>query len=94
MNELFSVMLNVISPIMLVMGSGYIIGKLYNPDPRSLSVYLIYLFTPALVFRGIYETELPTGDLVGVGVVVIGVALVMMIIGYGVARLLGYTARQ
>ncbi|MEO1163940.1 MAG: AEC family transporter [Chloroflexota bacterium] len=94
MNELFSVMLNVISPIMLVMGFGYIIGKLYNPDPRSLSVYLIYLFTPALVFRGIYETELPTGDLLGVGVVVIGVALVMMVIGYGAARLLGYTARQ
>lgn len=91
--ELLNIMLNVIGPVMLVMGIGYVIGKIYNPDPRSLSVYLIYLFTPALVFRGIYQTELPTGDLLSVGVVVIGVALVMMVLGFGIARLMGLSPR-
>lgn len=91
--QLLQIMLDVIAPIMLVMGFGFIIGRRFDPDPRSLSVFLIYLFTPALVFSGIYTTELPTGDLVGVALVAIGVALVMMAVGYGVARLLRYTPR-
>lgn len=91
--QLLQIMLDVIAPIMLVMGIAYVIGKRFDPDPRSLSVFLIYLFTPALVFSGIYTTELPTGDLVGVAVVVVGVAVVMMAIGYGSARTFSYTPR-
>lgn len=91
--QLLQIMLDVIAPIMLIMGAGYLIGKRFDPDPRSLSVFLIYLFTPSLVFSGIYTTELPTGDLIGVAGVVVGVALVMMAIGFGVARLLRYSAR-
>lgn len=90
--ELLSIMLDVIAPIMLVMAIGYLIGKRFNPDPRSLSVYLIYLFTPALVFQGVYEAELST-ELLGVAVVVIVVAFAMAAIGFVVARLLKYSTR-
>ncbi|GAB5491086.1 MAG: AEC family transporter [Phototrophicaceae bacterium] len=90
--ELLSIMLNVITPIMLVMSFGYIIGKKFDPDPRSLSVYLIYLFTPALVFKGVYEAEL-SGALLGVGVVAIFSAISMAIIGFVVARVMNYSTR-
>lgn len=91
--ELLNIMLNVIMPIMLVMSIGFIIGKRFNPDPRSLSVYLIYLFTPALVFKGVYQAEL-SGSLVGVGAVAFLSALAMAIIGFIVARVMGYSTRE
>ena len=90
---LLNIMLNVIAPIMLVMSIGYIIGKRFDPDPRSLSVFLIYLFTPALVFKGVYEADLG-GALLGVGGVALLSALVMAVIGFIVARLLGYSTRE
>ncbi len=90
--ELLSIMLDVIAPIMLVMLIGYIIGKRFNPDPRSLSVYLIYLFTPALVFKGVYEAEL-SGALFGVGAVAIFSAISMAIVGFIVARMMNYSTR-
>lgn len=90
---LLNIMLNVIAPIMLVMSIGYIIGKRFDPDPRSLSVFLIYLFTPALVFKGVYEADLG-GALFGVGAVALLSALVMAVIGFIVARLLNYSTRE
>lgn len=94
MFALLGIMLNVIAPIMLVMGIGYVIGKRFDPDPRTLSVYLIYLFTPALVFKGIYETELTGGDIGKIALIVVGVALCMALIGTIVARVFRYTPKQ
>ncbi|MEO1290956.1 MAG: hypothetical protein AAFV93_24735, partial [Chloroflexota bacterium] len=76
---LLGIMLNVIAPIMLVMSIGYIIGKRFDPDPRSLSVFLIYLFTPALVFKGVYEADIG-GALLGVTGVAVFYAITMAII--------------
>jgi hypothetical protein len=91
--ELLSIMLNVIGPIFVVVGIAFFIGKRYDPDPRSLSVYLIYLFTPALVFRGIYQTELTGGEIGGIAGMVIGVALIMTLIATLIARFLKYEER-
>jgi malate permease and related proteins len=93
MTQLLSIMLNVISPIMLVMGIAFIISMRFNPDPKTLSVYLIYLFTPSLVFRGIYKTELPSNQLIGVASVAVGVAFTMALLGYIVARFMKYKPR-
>lgn len=88
--ELLSIMLNVIGPIFVIVGIAFFISRRYNPDPRSISVYLIYLFTPALVFRSIYQSELTGAEIGGIAVLVIGVALTMVLIGTLVARLLHY----
>jgi malate permease and related proteins len=93
MLELLSIMLNVIAPILLVMGIGFIIGKRFNPEPATLSVYLIYLFTPALVFKGIYTTEVPGDELLGLAGVVVGVAFGTMVLAFLAARFLNYSPR-
>jgi hypothetical protein len=93
MLDLLSIMFNVIVPIFLVIGVAYGIGKRFNPDPRGLSVFLIYLFIPALVFRGTYQSQLSGGELGGIAIVVVGVALAMMALGLIVSRLLNYPAR-
>jgi hypothetical protein len=91
--ELLSIMLNVIGPIFLIVGIAFFISRRYNPDPRSISVYLIYLFTPSLVFRSIYQSELTGAEIGGIAVVVIGVALTMTLVGTVAARLLRYEIR-
>lgn len=93
MAELLSIILDVIAPIFLVIGIAYIIGRTLKPDPRSISPFLIYLFTPALVFRSLYQTELTGGEIGGLTGVVFGVAFLMMAAGIGVARLLKYDTR-
>ena len=94
MFDLLSIMLNVIAPILLVMGAGFVIGKRYNPDPRTLSVYLIYLFTPSLVFKGIYDTKLETNQLLALTVLVLGVAFGTLGIAWLAARSLKFNTRS
>jgi malate permease and related proteins len=94
MTELLGIILNVISPVFIVAGLGALVGRVFKPDPRTLSVYLIYLFSPALVYDGLASSELPTDQLLRVGAVVIGVALVMALISYGLARLQNLSQRM
>lgn len=93
MAELLSIIWNVIAPIFVVVGIAYYIGRVLKPDPRSISPYLIYLFTPALVFRSLYETQLTGGEIGGLIGVVLGLAFFMAVIGIAVARLLKYNTR-
>lgn len=86
MVAIIQIMLDVIAPIFLVMGVAYAISRRFKPEPRPLSVFLIYLFTPALVFRGIYTTELTGGEIGRIAVVVVGVAFAMTLVGTLVAR--------
>lgn len=88
MLAILQIMLDVIAPIFLVMGIAFLIAKRFNPDPRSLSVFLIYLFTPALVFRGIYTTQLRGDEIGRIAIVVVLVALAMMAVGMIAGRLL------
>ena len=81
MSELLNIMANVILPVFMVLGAAVLIGKRFNPDPRPISVLLIYLFTPSLVFRGISSTELSGGELGGIAAVTIILALIMAGIG-------------
>lgn len=93
MLNLFNIMFNVIAPIFIVLGITFFIGKRFKPDPRSLSPFIIYLFGPALVFKGIYQTELSGGELGRIGIMVIGVGITMMILATLTARLLNFKQR-
>ncbi len=94
MGDLLSIMVNVIVPIFIVVGISFGIGKIFKPDPRGLSVFLIYLFIPALVFRGTYQSEFTGAEMGQIIVVAVGVALSMMTIALVLARVLGYSQQQ
>ncbi|NOG52404.1 MAG: hypothetical protein HND48_25420 [Chloroflexi bacterium] len=51
MSELLQIFIDVIVPIFLIVGAAFWVGRRLNPDIRSLSTVLIYLFIPALSFR-------------------------------------------
>jgi len=86
MLALLSIMLNVIAPIFLVMGAGALVGRTLNPDTRGFSTLLVYLFIPALVFNSLSTTELPAADVGRIVLMALLFMLVMMGIGYAIAR--------
>jgi predicted permease len=79
--EILSTIYNVITPVLLVMGAAFLVGRRFKPDDRTLSVLLMYLFTPSLVFRGMATMELSGAELGGIAGVAIGLALIMAYLG-------------
>ncbi len=52
------VILQVILPTFLIVGTGYLVGKIERFDPRTLSNLTIYVLTPSLVFHRLYVSPL------------------------------------
>ncbi len=87
MAELLSIMLNVISPIFIIVGIVIVIARRLNPDPRGLSTILVYLFIPSLAFTGIVQSDLRGGEVIGLAAVAVTMSLLMALVGLGVSRL-------
>lgn len=86
MFNVLGIALNVISPIFIIMGASFVIGRRLQPDPRALSVFLIYLLVPMLTFEGIRESQLSPQELGGIAGMVVGMTVVMVALGSLVAR--------
>lgn len=90
MTDLLGIMLNVVSPVFLIVGLVVIIARRLKPDPNGLSTLLVYLFIPALVFNGIVQSDLSGGEVFGVAAVAVGMSLLMSAVGLGVSRAGGF----
>lgn len=86
MSEILSIIFNVIAPIFLVIGAAYLIGKRFNPDAKAISVTLIYLFTPSLVFSGFSSMKIEGSEIGGIAAVAVSMSLTMMLLGILVTR--------
>lgn len=93
MLQIVDILLNVIGPLFLFIGVAVFLGHRFQSDPRGFSVILIYLFIPALVFRGISRSPLEGPELAGILGVVVGVMLVSVLLGLLIERWQGYDAR-
>lgn len=93
MGQILEILLNVISPIFIIIAIGALIGRRFNPDPRAVSTLLIYVFLPALAFQGVSRAQIE-GEIVGMAIAVIGVQVAMMAVGLWAGRLLSLEARQ
>jgi len=81
-----SVLLNVILPVFLVGGSGYLIGRFVVSEPEMLMRIIFYLLAPALIFRSIYMSEISLGSALSIGTFVILVHVTMFIISRALGR--------
>lgn len=90
---LSDILFQTIAPIFIVIGISAFVGWRFKPDPRGLSVFLIYVFVPALVFRGLSDTSLSGGEAGGIAAVAVLVALVMVGMGLAIARFYKYPPR-
>lgn len=94
MSELLDILLNVISPIFMIVGVAFFVGKRFNPDPRAFSTVLIYLFIPALSFRTMIQlpidgvSDIVNGDFGRAFLQITLLSLTMMMAGMLISRLL------
>lgn len=66
MTALLSIFANNLLPVFLAAGSGYLLSKFFNINPRSLSQVIFYIFSPCLVFTLLTKSELSNGPIIRV----------------------------
>ncbi len=90
MAQLFSIFINVVTPVFILVGLAYVLGPRLGIQYRSLSRTAYYLLIPAFIFNVLSRVRV---DLATAGQMVTGVAAVYIATGFlGLlaARLMGY----
>lgn len=82
LSSLLPVFVSTILPVFLVAGAGYVLASFIRLDARSLGRMLFYLFSPALIFRSLYKADIDLLALGHVVIVVVGVMLAGMLLGW------------
>jgi len=80
-----TILLNVILPIFLVGGCGYLVGRFVRSEPVVLTRLVFYLLTPALIFRSIYTSMISLESALSIGGYIILIQLGM----FGISRIVG-----
>ncbi len=86
MELFFSILMNNIAPIFLIILLGYVIGKKFKIDIFTLTKINLYVFVPALIFVKITETTI-TKELVGALGFTLLVIVIMNFVSMGVSRI-------
>lgn len=54
---MLTVFIQVLCPVLIVFLAGYVVGKLFHLNNKTLSTLSLYVLTPALVFQAIYQYD-------------------------------------
>lgn len=84
------VFLNVLLPIFLIVGTGYVFGRSARLDVKSLTKVAFYLLAPALIFHSLYTSTIFGEE---IGIIVLFVALLhfgLFGLGWFGTRVLGW----
>ena len=89
LTSLASILINIISPIVLVAFIGYLLAKKLGVEARPLSRTMLYFFTPALVFASMYRAQL-NSEYLSIGVFALIMTTVMVIVSWAIAKAMRY----
>jgi predicted permease len=87
MTALLNVAINIIGPIFLIIAVAVVYGRRFHPDLRTLSTLLVYVLVPCLVFEGIYQADLQTGQVEKIFALVALITAALWLTGWVLARL-------
>lgn len=87
--SLSSILINIISPIVLVAAVGFVIAKTIGVDARPMSRMMLYLFTPALVFSSTYKAKL-SSEYASIAIFAIIITIVMLVVSWLLAKVMKY----
>jgi hypothetical protein len=79
----------VILPVFIVIAVGFILRKLIAIETVSISNVVLHVFTPCLVFTSIMGSSLGSNDWWKVSVIAIASTLVLIVLSWTIARVLG-----
>lgn len=89
MTELISIFANNIAPVLIVAGVGFIAGRRWQLETRTLGILIFNILTPMLVFHSLYTSEIGGGEFGSMVGLVVLLQLIMTGISYGVMALRG-----
>jgi predicted permease len=89
LTSLTSILINIISPVVLVAAVGFILAQTIHVDARPLSRTMLYFFTPSLIFASAYRTKL-TGEYVSIAVFALIITALMGIVTWLFIQVLRY----
>ncbi len=84
MIKLFYLFLNNLTPILLIAGSGYVLGKRFHIDPRMFSQVVFYFFSPCLVFNSLAKNQLSEKDFLSVAGFAVAMVVVVGLFSWGI----------
>ena len=84
---LIELFLNNLLPVLLAVGAGYLAARYLKVDPRSLSRVTFYIFSPALIFTLLTQSELSNGDILKMAAFAAGVVFLVGGIAWIAGRL-------
>ena len=87
--ELASILINIISPIVLVAAVGFILAKKLGLEARPLSRTMLYFFTPSLVFSSTYKANL-NAEYLSIGVFAFIITFVMLAVSWTMTKFTRY----
>lgn len=86
---LFSILVNIILPIVLVAGAGFVLARTLGVDARPLSRTMLYFFTPALIFGSAYKTQL-SSEYITIAAFALIISFLMVLLAWVLAKIMRY----
>ncbi len=93
MINLINIIINVILPIFLQIGVGYLLQKKFHMNTSTLVKLQFYIFLPALLFTNFYETTVQSNIIFPIVCIVLIIFVVLLLISLGVGRLFHFSKR-
>jgi predicted permease len=88
MLTLLSVLVEIVLPVFLIIGAGFLTARVKSLDAHTLSRVALYIMGPALVFSKLVETTLTRTDLSQIVVFTVTGTLLVMALSWVVARVM------
>lgn len=93
MSQFFLILWNVITPIFLLIGLGYLVQKRVGLDLKTLTRLNFWIFVPAFLFVHIYESKLSGAQLGQIALHFLVFFPLLGLVAWGAARLFGFHDR-
>jgi predicted permease len=85
---LLSVLFDIVLPVFIIIGLGFVLARLLTVDAQTLSRVSLYILGPALVYSKLVETTVTRTDLVQIILFTIVGTLLVLALSWTVARVL------
>jgi predicted permease len=88
LSGLFNLFLNNLSPILLIAGSGYVLGKRFQINPRTFSQVVFYFFSPCLVFNSLAKSQMSDREFLSLVGFAVAIVFLMGLLAWGIGSAL------
>ena len=92
--QLFSIFIDVVTPVFALVLIGYLAGPRLNLEVRTLSRVAYFIFVPAFIFNIISQADVPLGALIKMTGYSFVVHLACAAVGFAIAKLLGRSSEM